>query len=263
MNPTGSLSPLSPARMPENAGDSIAAESHRDNPGVLFARMALASYRGAGEGAAAAKRLTERAATSGVAEWHTDQARLARLVGVAEPHRPSKEQERTSNMLPAEDAAALCNLLEQQGVRFWLMGGWGVDALLHRQTRPHKDLDALVLLDDLPALWNLLDAQGFTLRHVWEENRWLEEEPHRWPTAFVVADRDGRELDIHVISIEPNGVIVQRYDNPWPFPDDITGQGSIAGVTITCVSRETQLAMHTGYTLPDSQRRDLDLLQTD
>ena len=26
----------------------------------------------------------------------------------------------------------------------WLMGGWGVDALLGRQARPHHDLDVLV-----------------------------------------------------------------------------------------------------------------------
>ena len=166
-------------------------------------------------------------------------------------------------MLSAEDAAALCALLEERGIRFWVMGGWGVDALLGSQTRPHKDLDALVSLDDLPTLWDLLDAHGFTLRYVWEENRWLDDEPHRWPTAFVVADGDGRELDVHVISIEPDGAVIQRYANPWPFPSAITGQGSIAGVAVTCVSRETQLAMHTGYVLPDGHQRDLELLQAE
>ena len=40
------------------------------------------------------------------------------------------------------------------------MGGWGVDALLHRETRPHKDLDLLVALGDLPTLWKLLEEQA-------------------------------------------------------------------------------------------------------
>jgi lincosamide nucleotidyltransferase A/C/D/E len=31
--------------------------------------------------------------------------------------------------------------LEAAGVRYWLEGGWGVDALAGRQTRPHRDLD--------------------------------------------------------------------------------------------------------------------------
>jgi lincosamide nucleotidyltransferase A/C/D/E len=166
-------------------------------------------------------------------------------------------------MLSADDAVALCMLLEQTSIRFWVMGGWGVDALRHRQTRQHKDLDVLVLLGDLPKLWTLLNAHGFTLQYVWKENRWLDGELTRWPTAFVAADTHGRALDVHVIDIGPNGAIVQHYDSPWPFPNAIAGQGSIAGAAVACISEETQLAMHTGYTLPDGQLRDLELLQAD
>jgi hypothetical protein len=83
-----------------------------------------------------------------------------------------------------------------------------VDALLHRQTRPHKDLDVLVLLGDLPELWNLLNAHDFTLQYVWKENRWVDGERDRWPTAFVAAATHGRELDVHVIDIGPSGAIV-------------------------------------------------------
>ncbi len=166
-------------------------------------------------------------------------------------------------MLLAEDAAALCSQLEEYGIRFWVMGGWGVDALLRRQTRPHKDLDILVLLDDLPRLRQWLDAHGFTLKLVWQESRRLGEEANGWPTAFVVADPQGREVDVHVIDIGPDGRIVQHYDDPWPLPDAITGQGSIAGKKVPCVSKETQLAMHTGYSLPDGHLRDLELLRAD
>ena len=166
-------------------------------------------------------------------------------------------------MLSAHDAVALCRLLEQHSIRFWVMGGWGVDALLHRETRPHKDLDILVALGDLPMLWKLLGEHGFTLQYVWEENRWVDREPDHWPTAFVAADAQERELDVHVIDFGPDGAIIQHYNNPWPFPDVITGQGSIADAAVICISKETQLAMHTGYTLPDGQLRDLKLLQAD
>ena len=142
-------------------------------------------------------------------------------------------------------------------------GRLGRDALLHRETRPHKDLDILVVLGDLPMLWKVLDEHGFTLQYVWEENRWLDGEPDRLPTAFVAADAQGRELDVHVIDFGLDGAIIQHFNNPWPFPDAITGQGSIADTVVTCVSKETQLAMHTGYTLPDGQLRDLKLLQGD
>jgi hypothetical protein len=63
-------------------------------------------------------------------------------------------------MLSAHEAVARCRLLEQHCIRFWVMGGWGVDALLHRETRPHKDLDILLVLGDLPLLWKLLDEQA-------------------------------------------------------------------------------------------------------
>lgn len=169
-------------------------------------------------------------------------------------------------MLSAHDALALCQLLEQHRIRLWVMGGWGVDALLNRETRPHKDLDLLVALGDLPRLWQVFDEHGFTLQYVWEENSWVNRddgEGERWPTAFVVADAQGRELDVHIIDFGPDGAIIQHFTNPWPFPDAITGQGSIAGAAVTCVSKETQLAMHTGYPLPDGHRRDLELLQAD
>ena len=44
----------------------------------------------------------------------------------------------------AEDVLELYALLLEHGVQIWLDGGWGIDALLERQTRPHKDLDAFV-----------------------------------------------------------------------------------------------------------------------
>jgi lincosamide nucleotidyltransferase A/C/D/E len=166
-------------------------------------------------------------------------------------------------MLSAENAVALCRLLEQHSVRFWVMGGWGVDALLHRQTRPHKDLDLLVALGDLPVLWKVLDEYSFAFQYVWEENVWVDAALERWATAFVAADAQGRELDVHVIDFGPDGAIIQLYNKPWPFPDTITGQGSIADFAVNCVSKETQLLTHTGYTLPDGQLRDLELLQAD
>jgi lincosamide nucleotidyltransferase A/C/D/E len=79
----------------------------------------------------------------------------------------------------------------------------------------------------------------------------------------VVADSLGRELDVHVIDLAPDGAIIQLYDPPWAFPASITAEGSIVGVIVPCVSKETQLAMHAGYQLPEGQRRDLDLLQAD
>ncbi len=95
-------------------------------------------------------------------------------------------------MLSAEDAAGLCRRLDEYGVRFWVIGGWGVDALLRRETRAHQDLDVLVLLDDLPALGRMLDADGFSRTLVRDESHRVDGAP----TAFVAADGRVRDLEL-------------------------------------------------------------------
>ena len=46
-----------------------------------------------------------------------------------------------------------------RGVQLWVDGGWGIDALLERQTHSHKDFDAIVALEDMPALTRFLSGQ--------------------------------------------------------------------------------------------------------
>jgi Aminoglycoside-2''-adenylyltransferase len=42
------------------------------------------------------------------------------------------------------DVLAVLDLAEESGVRLWVDGGWGADALLGEQTRKHGDLDVPV-----------------------------------------------------------------------------------------------------------------------
>jgi lincosamide nucleotidyltransferase A/C/D/E len=41
----------------------------------------------------------------------------------------------------AEDVLAVLDRLGAAGVAVWLDGGWGIDALLGRQSRAHADAD--------------------------------------------------------------------------------------------------------------------------
>jgi hypothetical protein len=108
------------------------------------------------------------------------------------------------------------------------MGGWGVDALVGSQTREHHDLDVLALGDDLPALADVFDDEGFVIQHVWEaENRWLDVDGTRWPTAFVAANRQGVELDIHLMELHGNAVL-PLCNVPWPLDaESLKGRGVI------------------------------------
>jgi lincosamide nucleotidyltransferase A/C/D/E len=58
--------------------------------------------------------------------------------------------------MPAHEVIAVVQLLNRYGVQVIIDGGWGVDALLGEQTRPHADLDIAVENKDVPAIRRLL-----------------------------------------------------------------------------------------------------------
>jgi lincosamide nucleotidyltransferase A/C/D/E len=165
--------------------------------------------------------------------------------------------------MSAEQAVTFYDLLNRHGIRCWLMGGWGVDALLGRVTRAHKDLDLLILLADLPDYANLVRSQGFTRKLEWSESQPIVVDGVSVDSAFVDAHPDGREVDVHVIDIDHESSIVQLHRDPWPLPaDTLSGSGTVAGRKLRCVSRAAQLAMHSDYDLPAHHREDVRLLRT-
>ncbi len=171
--------------------------------------------------------------------------------------------------MEAEQAAALYTMLDREGIRFWLDGGWGIDALLGEQTRPHKDLDALVNRDDLPHMLDVLVAEGFTLKELWSENVWTASERpvaligrqgatgNEVATAFVLWHPDGRELDFHVFLADAAGVLALWEGNVDYTAEAFSGRGTIAGTPVRCLSAAMQMATHTGYVLLDKDRQDL------
>jgi len=163
-------------------------------------------------------------------------------------------------MVNAEDVVSIYKLLTTNGIQVWLTGGWGIDALLGEHTRPHKDLDVIMLVDDVVRLGELLGREGYTLKELWSENRWtLDALGTRIATAFVLRDADGRELDVHAMRHDGqgNGVPAWNREGFIFTPQDLSGEGRIDGFAVQCVSPENQMLCHTGYELPDYQRRDL------
>src|SRR3954454_23494831 len=156
------------------------------------------------------------------------------LYARAVPSTPSSERPSGRVNLSAQAAADLYELLRERGIRCWVMGGWGVDALVGGQTRDHHDLDVLLLGEDLPALGAVFRDDGFEIRQVWEaENRWLDMDGSTWPTAFVAGTEAGVELDVHVIELRA-GVVVPLRIVAWPFD-----AGSLDGRTPSQVGRLT------------------------
>src|SRR6476469_6194817 len=112
----------------------------------------------------------------------------------------------TVAVMTAAQASQIVESASAAGVQIWLMGGWGIDALLGRETREHHDLDILVSTTDLPALDSWLKESGFGRAYEWEENAPIDLDGGLWDTAFVAHHRDGREIDVHAIRIEGHSV---------------------------------------------------------
>jgi lincosamide nucleotidyltransferase A/C/D/E len=164
------------------------------------------------------------------------------------------------------DVVSLYRALFAAGAPVWLMGGWGVDALVGRQTRPHHDVDLLVEVTDLERLRLCLIALGFGLKYTWdEETRWIRHD--RWssrleqPSAFVYGHADGREVDVHVVRCSEDSDVEMLWNVAYAFTAAGLGAtGVIDGHSVRCLSREMQLQAHTGYALPAHHLQDLELL---
>jgi lincosamide nucleotidyltransferase A/C/D/E len=168
-------------------------------------------------------------------------------------------------MVSARDALRIYERLLENGIQLWLSGGWGIDALLGEQTRAHKDLDVIMLLDDVVRARELLNCDGYSLKELWAENRWaVDAAGVETATAFVLQDAEGREFDAHAMRLDElgNGIPAWAEADGFIFrPQDLTGEGFVAGVAVKCLSPEAQVMCHTGYELPDKHGRDMKLLK--
>lgn len=158
--------------------------------------------------------------------------------------------------IPEMTYAALLELLrlfESAAIDVWLDGGWGVDALLEKQTRQHKDVDIVLRVADVPALQELLARKGFAVS---------EGVP---PDSFVLADGEGLEVDVHAVVFdeEGNGVYRMRNGEDWIFSaEGFSGRGLIEGMKVLCLSPTTQVLCHAyGYEPKEKDIRDMELLR--
>jgi lincosamide nucleotidyltransferase A/C/D/E len=166
-------------------------------------------------------------------------------------------------MVRAEDVIGIYRRLLDNGIQVWLTGGWGIDALLGGQTRPHKDLDVIMLLDDVVRMRELLGCDGYGLKELWSENRWVvDAHGVETATAFVLQDSEGRELDAHAMRLDDqgNGIPAWEVEGFVLKRQDLAGEGMVSGFTVQCLSPEMQVLCHAGYELPDKQLRDLERL---
>lgn len=158
--------------------------------------------------------------------------------------KPSEDFEPKGHAEMSGDAVVeLMQLFEQNGIEVFVDGGWGVDALLGQQTRPHADLDIAFQHKDVPKLRALLEARGY--KDVPRDGT--------WECNFVLGDDKGHEVDLHSYAFDADGKLV--FGVPYPL-DSLTGSGSIQGYAVKCISPEWMVKFHTGYELDENDYRD-------
>ena len=154
--------------------------------------------------------------------------------------------------MTATDVIGLYAELETMGITMWVDGGWGVDALLGQQSRPHKDLDIVIQQKDVSRLRELLEARGYKGIKLEEARPW----------NFVLGDAKGRELDVHVIVVNDkgNGLYGPAQNGEMYPAASLTGTGSICGQAVRCISPEWAVKFHSGYQLKEKDFRDVSAL---
>ncbi|MFD5827637.1 nucleotidyltransferase domain-containing protein [Lentzea sp. NPDC060358] len=151
--------------------------------------------------------------------------------------------------MTAEDVLEILAALA--GTDVWVGGGWGVDALVGRQTRPHGDLDLMHREEQEPRVLAVLGALGFAETLSWR------------PVRFVVTGPGGREVDLHPLRFAADGSAEQSSPTPgapFRYPASCFVTGTILGSRVPCLSREQQLFFHQGYQPRDRDLHDLALL---
>jgi lincosamide nucleotidyltransferase A/C/D/E len=136
----------------------------------------------------------------------------------------------------AERVLELIAVLRSAGVQPTLDGGWGVDALLGCETRPHEDLDLVVALSDVPRIRGVLEPLGFTLH-----------EDHL-PVRFVLR-RGSEQIDFHTVTFdgEGGGIQPQPGGGTFRYPPEGFVTGRVGGESVPCISAAVQVLCHLGY----------------
>jgi lincosamide nucleotidyltransferase A/C/D/E len=140
----------------------------------------------------------------------------------------------------ADDVGEVMGVLETAGVRAWVAGGWGTDALLGRQTRAHADLDLVVPEPDEDGALAALAAHGFRVVS-------REAVPNTWlGVRLLVEDAAGRSVDLHPVDL-----------SAAPAPFDTSTTGVVGGHVVPCLPAGLQIRLREGYAQRSRDTRDV------
>ncbi|SDE46542.1 nucleotidyltransferase domain-containing protein [Glycomyces harbinensis] len=148
--------------------------------------------------------------------------------------------------MESHDVLSLLAAIRGAGLEVWIGGGWGIDALLGEQTRPHRDLDLMHREEQEERLLSVLGGLGYAETLDWR------------PVRFVLTEPAGLDIDLHPLRFNADGSAVQSSledGRPFRYPADCFTTGLIEGEPVPCLSVAQQIEFHQGY---EPAERDLE-----
>jgi lincosamide nucleotidyltransferase A/C/D/E len=153
--------------------------------------------------------------------------------------------------MPLEQMLAVLDTVGSLGCQFWIEGGWGVDALVGRQTRPHRDVDIDIDGTFEEEVLMALVQMGYAIESDWRPNR----------VELGAPDRGW--VDVHPLVLDEEGNARQAaLGGGWhEFPRSFFTVGRLGDMSVPCCSIEAQRLFHSGYELREADQHDLAVLE--
>lgn len=142
----------------------------------------------------------------------------------------------TSSQMTAAEVVQIVAWLDANGVVYQVNGGWGVDALVGRQTRPHQDLDVFIDEDHEADFMAWLTSRGYRVTEDWR------------PVRVELSSPLG-QVDVHAMRLDPAGTGVQQGldGEVYLHPSRQRVTGLIDGQAVVVASAERARELRSGY----------------
>ena len=144
----------------------------------------------------------------------------------------------------------IIDLLNELQIQYWVEGGWGIDLLLGKQTREHRDIDIDFDASVESVLMEKLLEHGYQL---------MTDER---PTRVELYHPEHGYLDLHPFDLSEPGKMKQANPEGGWFELEAAwfSEAIFESRWIPCVSVEGQRLFHSGYELRTVDQLDLEQL---
>lgn len=149
-----------------------------------------------------------------------------------------------------ENLIDVLDLLDNLRIKYWIDGGWGIDILLGKQNREHRDIDVDFDGQFTKVLLDALKEKGYEITTDWS------------PTRIELYHPELGYIDIHPLIIHEDGSAKQADLQGWYYFEATWFTSALfENRVIPCISAKAQKLFHSGYELREVDRIDMKNLE--